>query len=66
MIEKRVRPANWRQMLRASASDEPLLLRIVEPHKIFLRTATFAAGHNNFQMSYSGGDGNDLTLTVVS
>jgi hypothetical protein len=26
---------------------------------------TFTAGRNNFQGSYSGGDGNDLTLTVV-
>jgi len=25
----------------------------------------FRAGRNNFQVSYSGGDGNDLTLTVV-
>lgn len=27
--------------------------------------STFTAGPNNFQVSYSGGDGNDLTLTVV-
>ena len=27
--------------------------------------STFTAGHNNFQVSYEGGDGNDLTLTVV-
>jgi autotransporter-associated beta strand protein len=27
--------------------------------------STFTAGGNNFQVSYSGGDGNDLTLTVV-
>jgi autotransporter-associated beta strand protein len=27
--------------------------------------STFTAGRNNFQVSYSGGDGNDLTLTVV-
>ena len=27
--------------------------------------ATFSVGRNNFQASYSGGDGNDLTLTVV-
>lgn len=25
----------------------------------------FTAGRNNFQVSYSGGDGNDLTFTVV-
>ena len=25
----------------------------------------FTVGRNNFQVSYSGGDGNDLTLTVV-
>ncbi|HEU0209548.1 MAG TPA: autotransporter-associated beta strand repeat-containing protein [Candidatus Udaeobacter sp.] len=27
--------------------------------------STFISDHNNFQVSYSGGDGNDLTLTVV-
>lgn len=27
--------------------------------------STFCAGPNNFQVSYEGGDGNDLTLTVV-
>ena len=27
--------------------------------------STFTVGRNNFQVSYSGGDGNDLTLTVV-
>jgi autotransporter-associated beta strand protein len=27
--------------------------------------STFTAGRNNFQVSYSGGDGNDLALTVV-
>lgn len=27
--------------------------------------STFAAGSNNYQVSYEGGDGNDLTLTVV-
>jgi len=27
--------------------------------------STFAAGRNNFQVSYEGGNGNDLTLTVV-
>jgi fibronectin-binding autotransporter adhesin len=27
--------------------------------------STFTAARNNFQVSYSGGDGNDLTLTVV-
>ena len=27
--------------------------------------STFTAGRNNFQVSYSGGDGNELTLTVV-
>ena len=27
--------------------------------------STFTAGNNTFQVSYSGGDGNDLTLTVV-
>ncbi len=27
--------------------------------------STLTAGHNKFQVSYSGGDGNDLTLTVV-
>ena len=27
--------------------------------------STFTAGRNSFQVSYSGGDGNDLTLTVV-
>ena len=27
--------------------------------------STFAAGRNNYQVSYEGGDGNDLTLTVV-
>ena len=27
--------------------------------------STFIAGRNNYQVSYSGGDGNDLTLTVV-
>jgi autotransporter-associated beta strand protein len=27
--------------------------------------STFTAGRNMFQVSYSGGDGNDLTLTVV-
>ena len=27
--------------------------------------STFTAGRNNFQVSYSGGDGNDLTFTVV-
>jgi len=27
--------------------------------------STFTAGRNKFQVSYSGGDGNDLTLTVV-
>ena len=27
--------------------------------------STFTAGRNNFQVSYEGGDGNDLTLTVV-
>jgi hypothetical protein len=27
--------------------------------------STFTAGRNNYQVSYSGGDGNDLTLTVV-
>ena len=27
--------------------------------------STFTAGRNNFQVSYSGGDGNDLTLAVV-
>ena len=27
--------------------------------------STFTTGRNNFQVSYSGGDGNDLTLTVV-
>ena len=27
--------------------------------------STFTAGRNNFQVSYSGGTGNDLTLTVV-
>jgi hypothetical protein len=27
--------------------------------------ATVTIGSNNFQASYSGGDGNDLTLTVV-
>ena len=26
---------------------------------------TFTAGRNNFRVSYSGGDGNDLTLTVL-
>jgi hypothetical protein len=27
--------------------------------------STFTGGRNNFQVSYSGGDGNDLTLTLV-
>jgi autotransporter-associated beta strand protein len=27
--------------------------------------STFTAGSNNFRVSYSGGDGNDLTLTVM-
>lgn len=27
--------------------------------------STFTAGRNSYQVSYSGGDGNDLTLTVV-
>ena len=27
--------------------------------------STFTVGRNNYQVSYSGGDGNDLTLTVV-
>jgi autotransporter-associated beta strand protein len=27
--------------------------------------STFTAGRNNFHVSYSGGDGNDLTLTVI-
>jgi autotransporter-associated beta strand protein len=27
--------------------------------------STFTAGRNNFQVSYEGGDGNDLTLTAV-
>ena len=27
--------------------------------------STFTAGRNNYQASYTGGDGNDLTLTVV-
>jgi hypothetical protein len=27
--------------------------------------AIFTAGDNTFQASYEGGDGNDLTLTVV-
>ena len=27
--------------------------------------STFTAGRNHFQVSYAGGDGNDLTLTVV-
>lgn len=27
--------------------------------------STFTAGRNSFQASYSGGDGNDLTLTVI-
>jgi hypothetical protein len=27
--------------------------------------STFTAGGNNYQVSYEGGDGNDLTLTVV-
>jgi autotransporter-associated beta strand protein len=27
--------------------------------------STFSAGRNNYQASYEGGDGNDLTLTVV-
>jgi hypothetical protein len=27
--------------------------------------STFTIGNNTFQASYSGGDGNDLTLTVV-
>jgi hypothetical protein len=27
--------------------------------------STFTAGQNNFQVRYSGGDGNDLTFTVV-
>lgn len=28
-------------------------------------SSTFTAGRNNYQASYTGGDGNDLTLTVV-
>ena len=27
--------------------------------------ATITSGNNTFQVSYEGGDGNDLTLTVV-
>ena len=27
--------------------------------------STFTAGRNNYRVNYSGGDGNDLTLTVV-
>ena len=27
--------------------------------------STFTVGRNSYQVSYSGGDGNDLTLTVV-
>ena len=27
--------------------------------------STFTVGRNKYQVSYSGGDGNDLTLTVV-
>jgi hypothetical protein len=27
--------------------------------------STFASNGNNFQVNYEGGDGNDLTLTVV-
>ena len=27
--------------------------------------STFTSGRNNFQVNYSGGDGNDLTLAVV-
>ena len=27
--------------------------------------STFTVGNNTFQASYEGGDGNDLTLTVV-
>jgi hypothetical protein len=27
--------------------------------------STFTAGRNSYQVSYSGGDGNDLTLTIV-
>jgi hypothetical protein len=27
--------------------------------------STFTVGRNNYQVSYEGGDGNDLTLTVV-
>ena len=30
-----------------------------------LDNSTFAAGRNNYQVSYAGGTGNDLTLTVV-
>ena len=28
--------------------------------------STFTAGRNTYQADYQGGDGNDLTLTVVS
>ena len=28
--------------------------------------STFTVGSNTYQVSYEGGDGNDLTLTVVS
>jgi hypothetical protein len=27
--------------------------------------STFTVGNNDFQVDYEGGDGNDLTLTVV-
>jgi hypothetical protein len=27
--------------------------------------STFTAGENTFEVSYEGGDGNDLTLTVI-
>ena len=30
-----------------------------------LNGSTFTAGSNTFQANYQGGDGNDLTLTVV-
>ncbi len=54
VIEKRVRLANWRQMLRTSAPDEPLLARDVRQLMLLpRRQRSWLGEHRNFRLSKS-------------
>ena len=48
-----------------ATTDNTAATQITGPFINLADGSTFTDGSNTFQASYSGGDGNDLTLTVV-